>query len=165
MKKRNKREENLTGSLFSEIEELDDDGGGGHTAVGEKKLMVREARRREAGGIVKLCVRTVEAINGASHITKDHERQRNTNSLLAYLVVKADNGLDAGLLEVVEVVVGGVQGVAILHRRRGVGSSKGQHLARDDPVEVAIDNTLVVLVLSNVERGEVEEVVEHGLRR
>ena len=44
-----------------------------------------------------------------------------------------------------------------------MGTGKGQKRARQHPVEVAILNTLIILVLLNVKRGKIQEMMLNGL--
>ena len=44
-----------------------------------------------------------------------------------------------------------------------MGSGKGQKRARQHPIEVAILNTLIILVLLHVKRGKIQEMMLNGL--
>ena len=101
-----------------------------------------------------------------------------------YLDVEADNVGDVVGAEVLKVVVRGKERVTVLDAAGIVRASKGQELARENPVEIAILNALlrwqvslerdrlsscgllfylVVLVLVDVELGKVKEPIAHGL--
>ena len=61
--------------------------------------------------------------------------------------------------EVGKVRFRGVKGVAVFDLGLGMRTGECQKFVRDDPVEVAIFHSLVVLVFFHVKSGEVDEVV------
>ena len=65
--------------------------------------------------------------------------------------------------EIREVRFRSVKRVAILDFGLGMRARKGEKLIRDDPVEVAVFHSLVVLVFFHVKGREIDEVVLESL--
>ena len=77
--------------------------------------------------------------------------------------VQPDNSADFVLSKVRKIGLGRVEWITIFNFAFWMGPGESQKLARQHPIEIAIFNPLIVLVLFDVESGKVEKIMLNGL--